>query len=94
MLKDKIKAIVDDYIEVFADEYKMFCSAMIDKKEMQNDEFASGLAGGQFAYEVPETLHNMFVDMLSEEEMKEFRTKEFAQWFGRTFYQFSPAKKI
>lgn len=94
MLKDKIKLIVEEYQEVFKEEYTIFCNAMIDKKDLQVTEFASGVADGQFAYEIPETLHNMLQDMLTESEKQELKSKEMAQWFGRTFNQFSPAKKI
>lgn len=93
-MKEKINKIVKEYIEVFADEYNLFCTSMIDKRDLQSDEFASGIAGGQFAYEIPLTLHEMLQDMLSEEEKKELKTKESAQWFARTFPQFSPANKI
>lgn len=94
MLKEKIKQIVDEYIEVFNKEYTTFCNSMINKRDLQANEYASGVAGGQFAYEIPETLDHMFHDMLIEEERREFRTKEMTLWFGRTFSQFSPAIKI
>lgn len=92
--QEKISKIVEEYQTVFKAEYDLFCNAMADKREVQNDEFASGVAGGQFAYEIPLTLHNMFDSMLTDEEKKELRTKEMAQWFGRKFKQFSPAQRI
>ena len=95
--QNKIKSIVEEYQDVFREEYERFGKAMSDKRELQRDEFAT--TGGdaliqQFAHEVPLVLHEMFNDMLDKEEMAYYKSREGALWFARTFPQYSPVKNI
>lgn len=93
----KINQIVEEYKEVFADEFNKFCNAMIDKKEVQKTDFSSFGGDGvmkQFAYEIPLTLNNMFDDMLDEEDKLYLKSVKGAEWFGRHFNEFSPAALI
>ena len=74
------------------------CNSIADKREVQETEFASIKGDGdglrQLVHEIPLTLHNMFDNMLTEEERTYFKSKEGAEWFGRTFKEFSPAQNI
>ena len=95
--QQKISNIVEEYKEVFADEFTKFCNSMIDKREVQKDELSTLMKDGvlkQFAYEIPLTLHNMLNDMLDEEDKKYLATTKGAEWFARKFKEFSPAALI
>ena len=94
----RINNVVEEYKTLFSDEYNRFCNAISDKRDMQLNEFASTGSDSdsirQLAYEIPLTLNNMFDTMLNEEEKAYLKTKEGAEWFGRTNKDFSPAQKI
>jgi hypothetical protein len=95
--QNKINSIVEEYKEVFADEFNTFCNSMIDKKEVQKDELSKLSQDGilkQFAYEIPLTLSNMLDDMLDKEDKLYLKSVKGAEWFGRHFKEFSPAALI
>ena len=96
-IQTRIASIVEQYKERFAEEYGQFCEAMEDNREMQKDEFAStGSDGaiGQLLFEVPTTLHGMLTAKLASEEKKYYQSKLGAEWFAKTFREFSPAAKV
>lgn len=96
-IKQHIEEVIGEYKELFAEEYNLFCNAMIDKKNLQNNDTASfgkDQQLQQFVHEIPLTLHEMFKSMLTEDEMTFYKTKEGAEWFGRHFSEFSPTNKI
>jgi hypothetical protein len=93
----KITNIVEVYRERFPQEYSDFCKMMKDQREFQKDDFAStGTDGaiGQKIREVPLTLDNLMKIKLNVEERMYYNSKLGAEWFARTFKEFSPAIKI
>lgn len=95
-IQSKIAKVVETYKEHFADEYHQFCNAMTDKRELQKNQFAStggDSALGQLIREVPVTLDNLMQVKLDKEERKYYQSKLGAEWFARTFKEFSPAVK-
>lgn len=92
-----ISNVVKDYMEMFPKEYDQFCNSIAHKRELQKDEYSKVDADTvlqQFVYEIPETLYFMFGRILTEEDGDYLDSKEGAEWFGRTFKQFSTALKI
>ena len=82
---------------MFPDEYNQFCRGMIDKREIQNTQFASMSTGEmikQFVYEIPLTLHNILEDSLDLEDKQYLKTQKGAEWFARTHKDFSPAASV
>lgn len=99
--KQNIKKVVEDYIRIFPDEYATAIKGTEMLRSMTQDEFASidGWYYGRALYEVPETLHNMLVKMLPEEDLKWLKEggvdrKQGGRWFARTFPEFAIAQKI
>lgn len=89
----KIKALVEDYIRIYPEEYKNFIAQMIEKKSLLINNFAE-FGGNRALYEVPETLNTLFQMKLTKEEFAYFETKEGGRWFANNFKQFSVPKKL
>ena len=93
----KIRQIVNNYIQDFPYEYKAVCEAIKDKQTLQNDPMASAGKDSfirQFAYEIPLTLSNLINQKLDEEEREYLSSIKGAEWFARTWREFSPAERI
>ena len=96
--KEKIQKVIDLYKEMFPAEYTAYGKQMEAERETNMNEFAAGTGDNyinQLAHRIPLTLDNLFKSKLSDEEYKYiFDVKEGAEWFGRTWKEFSPATKI
>ena len=78
--KNKIRECVEQYIKIFADEYRMF-------KEQPNQEAMSAKMDcvETKVAEYPENLYMLLVKSLDDEDMKGFGTKEGVHWFVKSF---------
>ena len=101
--KASIKQIVADYKQLFPDEYQIVIKGIQATREMTKDDYASffdeSSSENRALYEISETLHGMFVNALSEEELKWLKSgglnhKEGGRWFARTFPEFALPTKI
>lgn len=96
-IQNKIISIVNKYIKKNYEEYSSVCKQLRDKKEVQQNDFASTGKDSylnQLATEIPETLDNLIQYGLSEEEWLYYKSKEGTLWFAKRFKEFSPAHKI
>lgn len=93
--KKHIEEIVKAYIAEFPDEFDIVRQAIIAKRSLTRDEFAT-LEGSQTRalYEIPERLSTKLINELDEEEMTWLRTLIGGRWFARKFRVFSLATKI
>jgi len=92
-----ISLAVRDYAKMFPDEYKK----VLDTIKWQKQNLKTDLAeiedthGLQRAlYTVPENLHQMIVEKLPNEELNQFKDKDSARWFTKTFPQFAITRTI
>lgn len=90
--KNRIDSIVSDYKGLFTEEYSLVCDMLKHRKSDLRNEFAelknvSALKRG--LYEIPETLSEMLIKQLSENEMAELKTKTGGRWFAKKFKEFS-----
>lgn len=96
-IQNKIKKIVDKYIKQNYKEYCLVCQSIKDQRATQKNEFAStGYDGyiAQLASIIPQTLDNLLLTGLDEEEVEYYKSKEGTEWFAREYSEFSPAIKI
>jgi hypothetical protein len=103
----KITNLVEDYIEMFPQEYQNFRDGMKQKVELQQGDF-SEMEGSDVIdralFEIPETLYSIFQTKLTDEEYhylfpkpdKNFKetNKEGPRWFARKFKAFRLTKKV
>lgn len=83
--------IVKDYIQDFPEEFRIVKKGIAAKRLLTRNEFAN-LEGSDYSralYEISETLSNLFITRLNEEQMVWFKTKEGARWFAREFQAFA-----
>lgn len=90
----KIKSITLQYINIFSDEVALFNKAMQSKRQEGTGEIQGDHVVSRAILEVPETLNNMFIMKLTEEDREFFDTKEGVRWFAREFPIFSLVKKV
>lgn len=87
----KIKALVEDYIRLFPEEYESVKRIVKDKRELQKKKTAELENFGfveRALFEYPARLFNLLQSQLTEDEKAYFQSKEGARWFGRTFKEF------
>jgi hypothetical protein len=103
--KKHIREIVEDYTKLFPEEFEEFKQGMpAIRASLQDEEFGQMLpgtsSGSRALYELPETLHTMFVMKLEEDEMLWLKTGDpvnrnaGGQWFAKTFREFTIPNKI
>lgn len=94
--KEKIALLVKGYIEKFPDEFAVFKMAVREKRDLSVNP--TGALKTDFLlralYDIPETLDDIFNLNLTDEEKGEFRTKEGARWFAKTFRAFRVIEKV
>ena len=94
----RIKNIVQLYKQMFPQEYKTVCEAVIMQRKLQHDEFASvkgehaGVSAQRALMETPEKLYMSFANQLDGEELNYFKSVEGARWFIKEFPEFSLQK--
>lgn len=99
--KKKITRIVKHYIKYFPEEFELFKEGMEAKRHMTHDEFATleGSSVSRGLYEMPETLSQMFITGLDEDDMVWLKAggkdgHEGGRWFATTFPVFKLPEKI
>lgn len=100
--KRKIREIVEKYITDFPQEFTNFTVGMKMVRASLKDEKFGQLEGTNYSralYELPETLHNLFIMGLEEEEMVWLKAgghdrKEGGLWFAKTFEAFRIPKEV
>lgn len=102
--KTKIDKCVASYIKLMPDEYAAFRAqlkghraGLIDQKYGTTDAGAASSMRAMF--EMPETLHDMLVKALTEEEIIWFKAggddrKEGARWFANKYAAFRVPEKV
>lgn len=95
-LKQKLETLTLRYIELFPDEYKAVVTQLAAEREKNKDKFASVYKDKVLRrkiYEIPETLHKMWVKELSEEELVALkdgpRGQDISHWFAKRFPEFA-----
>jgi hypothetical protein len=97
-IQKRIINLVEVYKQLFPEEYKQACEAVIMLRQVQEDEFASvkgdhsGISPDRILHEIPEKLYMSFVQTLSAEELTYWKSKEGGRWFCKEFPQFSLTK--
>lgn len=102
--KKHITQIVQKYIKDFPQEFEDFKEGMKMVRATLKDEYGTALGVDSSSqtralYELPETLHNLFIMELEEEEMVWLKMggadrKQGGQWFARTFKDFCIPNRI
>lgn len=101
--KDHIKQIVESYITLFPDDFKVFKDGVAHIRGTLKDEkwgIAEGTGSEMRAlFEMPVDLSEMLIMQLTEEEMGWFKAgganrKEGARWFAQTFPAFRLANNV
>ncbi len=99
LAKKHIKQIVETYIKVFPQEFEDFKFGMnAVRASLKDEEFGEAMVGSSSGYralyEMPETLQNMLIKGLNDEEMSWLKAgipsnrNQGGQWFARTFKEF------
>lgn len=96
-IKKKIISVVNEYKNVYKEEYDLFCTQIKLVQKSQTNEFSeiqnSDMVERKIA-EYPETLLGVIKARLSHDEFKYFETKEGTRWFVKQFKEFSVSQKI
>jgi len=96
-MKTKIKQIVEQYKQLFPSEYKEVVILVAEKK-LQNalNDNKFGKIEGEILerqlMEYPETLYNMIMMKLEDEEKIWFNSKKGALWFAKHYKEFNTVK--
>lgn len=102
-VKDRLREIVKTYTELFPDEYRAVVEIVGQKRKNMKDKFASikgkeaGATDGALEramFEISETLSTIIYRQLSPEEMLWHTSAAGAQWFQKTFKEFSLAESV
>lgn len=86
--KKKIISLVNKYVKEFPEENKLLKEAVVMKRNMYSQGFEKG-TDMRPLYELTETLHNIFIRELTEDEMKWLKTKKGGNWFAKEFKVYS-----
>lgn len=100
--KINIKKIVDEYIKMFPIEYEDFKHAMQYRRATMHDAkfgTANTESGMRALFEMPVTLHDMFTNNLTTDQLKWLKEggsdgHEGAHWFARTFPAFKLPENV
>lgn len=95
--KAKIRVLVQEYKELFKDEFQLFLDGIKGKADMQETDFGEAKRMDyvdRVLYEIPATLDTMFNTRLNSEEMKYYKSKEGARWFAKAFREFTIVNKL
>lgn len=96
MLKDKIAEAVEEYEEVYPDEYALFIKYNEENKTNNKDygEFSDDGMVERLVYELPEKLYNIIEKKLTAEESEEFNSKDFTSWFVTNYPEFKAIQNV
>jgi len=92
-IQNKIIKITDEYIKRNYKEYCAVCESLKDKRQIQQDEFASTKGKNyinQLAIVIPESLDNLLQSKLEDDEWRYFKSKQGVEWYANRFKEFSP----
>ena len=93
--KNKIKNIVTLYMEIYPQEYSQFLKSMKQKQATSNDYGDTKMDTiEKLVYEIPETLFGLLTIKLDEDETEKLNSPKGAEWFAKTFPQFSMISKF
>lgn len=101
--KTHITKIVEDYKQLFPQDYETVVEGIRMQREMLLDQkFGTALNTGsemRALFEIPADLSEMFIMQLTEEEMEWFKAggsdrKAGGRWFAKTFKEFTLPKEI
>ena len=93
--QNKIKATVEGYKNIYKDEYVFVCNQIKTKRGNTNKFAETGMDYAErLLTEVPETLFQLFMETLSEDEIQYYSSKEGTRWFAKTYPEFRGAEKI
>lgn len=90
--KNRIKAIVKDYMLKFPDEYRTVKKELADKRNATVSKFAAIKNTDlleRAIHEIPMTLDSMLTLEMEDEAIAWFRSKEGARWFAGAFQAFA-----
>lgn len=100
-LKMRVEKLFLKYVEHYPDEYKLVVNYLAGEREKNKDKFASvknGKVVNRKLYEIPETLHGIFLANLSKEDLLLMREgedgKDFGRWFAKRFPEFASSTHI
>lgn len=94
--QNKITSLVDKYRLLHPEEYAFVVKQIRNNRENLKNKFAeTGMDTVERALtEVPETLFEMFLKGLSEDELAYYSSKEGTRWFAKSFREFVVGSKI
>lgn len=93
--KQKVRNAVSAYQKQYPQEYSDVISLVARKRKDLHNQYGAALGDHAFErilYEIPETLNNIFVFNLTDDQLLWMKTKTGARWFTRTFKQFALAE--
>ena len=93
LTQQKIISIINQYKQLFPDEYEAGVLANKQRADTQATkwgEFSDGNDIGREVLRMPTTLHTALMLKLTDEEMKEFEHPKGLVWFQRRFPMFVP----
>ena len=96
-LKNKIEKLFLLYTQNFAEDYKATVTYLQAEKEKEKNKFSSlnkNKLVHRKIYEIPETLHAMFLTNLSVEELTTLKEKEMGRWIAKRFPEFASSTHI
>ena len=98
-IKRKVKNAVDLYKQTFQKEYNQVVVEIQQARQNQITEWGEAVTedGSSHAikrelFRVPETLYNLIIANLSDEEVAQMDTDEYSKWFLKEFPQFRMTK--
>lgn len=98
IVKSKVTKAVEDYKKFFVSEYDLVCKTISQNRELLKNDYANipeSQEVKRVLFEIPETLHNMLLRDLTQEELTHWKDSgKLGVWFARKFREFSPAYKI
>jgi len=87
-MKDKIKELVETYIQNNQADYLAVCEHVVqERKKLADQKFGEG--GTYYAlHTTPEILHGMIITALTPEERQEWQSLDNRKWFATEFPEF------
>lgn len=96
-LKNKIERLFLLYTQNFPEDYKAVVTYLEGEKEKNKNKFGAIKKNKMVhrkLYEIPETLHSIFITNLSAEELSELKSKEVGRWIAKRFPEFGSSTHI
>lgn len=100
-LKLKVERLFLKYIKFYDEDYQLVVKYLQGEREKNKNKFSSikdSKMVNRKIYEIPETLHSIFLTNLTKEElilMKDGEDgKDFARWFAKRFPEFASGTHV